>query len=158
VTLGTRVTIGSLKFSATFAMACLFLAVSCAVKIIAVTRLTHVDLVPALSARPIELVHALVTIDSGCFVLAILANTAALISAVNIQRQSLFIDLLRVNALVRVTVAVARLAPERTDTGVLAPLLLLEALAASIALDPASVVLTRTGQNSRVISFGASWI
>lgn len=99
--------------------------------------------------------------------LAVLADAAAIVVAVDVQGETLAIHLLVVDALVAVAMAIAgcekkrcnemifdwesshtllTLAVEWTRVGVLAPLLLLESRTALVALNAAGVVLAATGQ------------
>ena len=68
---------------------------------------------------PVEGVDALVAVDALRVVLALLADAAALVVEVNVEREGGGVDLLVVLALVRVAVAVARLALERVVLRVL---------------------------------------
>ena len=68
---------------------------------------------------PVEGVDALVAVDAPGVVLALLADAAALVVEVDVEGERGGVDLLVVLALVRVAVAVARLALERVVLRVL---------------------------------------
>lgn len=69
--------------------------------------LADVAIAPHFAVRPVERALALVAVDALGVVLAVLADAAALVVTVDVQREALLVDLLRVDALVRVAVAVA---------------------------------------------------
>lgn len=116
-------------------------AVSGRIKVIAVARLTHVGRVERFVPRPIKPRFTAIAIDALGIMFAILTYTTALVITVNIQRQVFFVHFRIIDALVRVSETIAGFACEFLRCRGLLPLLLLEALATSRALRPASVVL-----------------
>lgn len=100
------------------------------------------------SVRSIESILTLIAIDTLRIVLAILTQTATLVVAVNVKRQSLLVHVLIVNTLRRMIETVARLTLKRSSIRVLSPLFLHKARATFSALNSARVVLALTGQHA----------
>lgn len=69
--------------------------------------MAHIGLVPVSSVGSIEAVLALIAVDSFRVVSAILANAAALVTTMDVQRLTFQVDLFRINAFVGVSMAVA---------------------------------------------------
>lgn len=138
-----------LKLDPTLTATRFLLTVSSRIEVIAIARLADVGLIPVLSMWSVELVLALVTVDTFRVVLAVFANTASFVVSMDIERKPFGVNLLGVLALTGMSVAVARFALEWTSIGILAPFLLLESGAAFGTLDAAGIVLTLAGQDAR---------
>lgn len=136
------VTIWWQKFLPTFALASLFGAIARRIVQVTIAGLAHIDFVPSSSVWPVEGRPAFVTVDALCVVLAVLADAATFVSAVDVQRQPLLVHLRVVHALGGVVVAVAWFTLESVPVLRDPPLLLFEAGAALGALRAAGVVLT----------------
>lgn len=107
ITIRTVVTVRFQVLLATLADSRLLLTVAGQIESVTVTRLTHIRLVPVASAGPVVLGRALVAVRALSVVLAIHANTATLVFAVNVQRRAVVVHLLVVATLARVAVAIA---------------------------------------------------
>lgn len=125
---------------------------------VAIARLTDVRFVPQFSIRTIVLWLTFVAVYSFGIVQAVLANSASLIAPMDVQRLASHIHFLGKDTFVRMAVAVARFALERTLLGILSPLLLLESFAAFFALNTARVMLARAREKARIVVSAAARI
>lgn len=102
----------------------------------------NISFIPVFSIWSVVSVLALITVDAFGVVTTILTDTSTFIDSVDIQRFSFQVNFFRVDALVGVTMTVARLALEWPGVGVLSPFLLLESRTTLLTLNSAGVVLT----------------
>lgn len=154
VTVRTGITVRWVELRSTFATTSFFLAVSGGVEVIAVARLTNIRFIPVLSVWAVERVLAFVAVDTLGMVLTVLADATSFVVAVDIQRQVLLVDLIGVDTLSCMAVAVTWFTLEWTSIRVLVPLLLFETWTTLCTLNTTSVVLTLTRQNT----FRRAWI
>ena len=116
-------------------------AVTSRVLVPAVTRLASVRRINGHTKGAIVSRLALFTVDSIGIVLTVLAHASALIFPVHVNAELLLFHFGIVDAAGRVIVALARFAFELLLLSVLTPELLREAVAASLTLIPARVML-----------------
>lgn len=64
---------------------------------IAVTGLTNIRFVPMLSVRAVERVLTLVTVDTFGVILTVLTNATSFVVTVDVQRELLLVNFLRVD-------------------------------------------------------------
>lgn len=85
VSIRARVTVGRLELGPTLALARLLRAIARQIEIVTVAGLAHVDLVPGVAVWPVKCGPALVAVDALRIMLTILADTASLVLAMNVQ-------------------------------------------------------------------------